>query len=582
MSMALAKDSFVKILADPDNKVIALSGKWGTGKTHLWGDVQSTSTDDAIKHAVKASLFGLSSITDLKLKIAQAMVPQMEKGGARADAIKTAMSGGKKILKALHPSFSALDELTLLAVPAVLKGRFIVIDDIERKHDKLSIDEILGFIDDCIQNYKSRVLIILNTDQLGDKKLWDLFREKVIDQELRLDTTPTEAFDIALNLTPSAYHAMIRPAVEACQVTNIRIIRKIIRVVNRLLEDQVGLDDEVLSRVVPSTVLLSAINYKGLEDGPEFDFVLKFESTYFAMKHSGAEEDVQEDNASKARARWVLLLEKLGIRGTDEFEALVVDYLRSGLVAEGEVRKIVQRYVAEKNALVARRRAQEFFQHSIWHPELDDAALLEEFQSLTDQAPLLDMFMLTGLFDEGSKLPGGAPIARRMLDAWLVRFRGLEHGPDAFEDFNFWARQLHPEIDAEVKALRGAQQANVNILAVCRKVRQEKGWGTKDEAFMKTVTTAEYRATIEAHTGEELKLLLLQSVHFCENRKTYDPHFGAATQSFLDACRNICVDNACPRLVRIIEGLFAEAKLSSHLAPAAATGEAPAAGGAEH
>ncbi len=36
------KDSLVALLQDQDNKVIALTGKWGTGKTYLW---QSMATD---------------------------------------------------------------------------------------------------------------------------------------------------------------------------------------------------------------------------------------------------------------------------------------------------------------------------------------------------------------------------------------------------------------------------------------------------------------------------------------------------------------------------------------------------------
>ena len=44
---------------------------------------------------------------------------------------------------------------------------------------------------------------------------------------------------------------------------------------------------------------------------------------YAAMKQAEAEEESQADNDLRDRARWGLLLENLGIRGTDEFEALV-------------------------------------------------------------------------------------------------------------------------------------------------------------------------------------------------------------------------------------------------------------------
>jgi len=61
MSVALGKENIVKILADPNSKVIAHSGKWGTGKTHLWRDVQAGSAKDAVKNAINVSLFALGT-----------------------------------------------------------------------------------------------------------------------------------------------------------------------------------------------------------------------------------------------------------------------------------------------------------------------------------------------------------------------------------------------------------------------------------------------------------------------------------------------------------------------------------------
>ena len=62
MSLQTTKDHLVQLLEDKDNKVIALSGKWGTGKSHLWRDVKDASSDEKVKGAVYVSLFGLSSI----------------------------------------------------------------------------------------------------------------------------------------------------------------------------------------------------------------------------------------------------------------------------------------------------------------------------------------------------------------------------------------------------------------------------------------------------------------------------------------------------------------------------------------
>lgn len=544
MSLARTKENFLEILSDPANRVVALSGKWGTGKSHLWKEVQAASADEHVKTAVYVSLFGLNSLSELRLKVAQGVLPKLEAGGQLVESIKNGYAGVKKILKSIHSGFSALDELGLIAVPMMLKGRFIVIDDIERKHERLSIDEILGFIDDCVQSLDCRILLILNSDQLGDKKLWELFREKVIDQELRLQTSSSEAFDIAVRLVPTAYAAHLKPAVEACQLTNIRIIRKIIRVANRLLSHRGRLADEVLNRVIPSTTLLSAIHYKGMEEGPDFKYVMEYGGavTALLLEKSAKARGEPESPEMKARERWRLLMEKLGIRGTDSFEALVVDYLKSGLIDLTEVSTIIDRYVAEGQSLSARQRRLDFFDKLLWHPEISEEDLLQELHALAPQAAWHDMFSITALHDQAMKLPGGQPIAKELIDTWLSAFRqrrvaGEEKGFDP--DFQFFRQPLHPDIEQEVRNLQEQHNSSTSILAVCRRVAEEHSWGTREEAFMKGITPGDYELAILAARGKDLKLLLLQSMDFFKNKGAYEPHFGGALNAFVVACRNL-------------------------------------------
>lgn len=569
MTLAKCRQNFVAVLAAADNRVIALSGKWGTGKSHLWREVQETSTDEKVKGAVYASLFGLGSISELKLKIAQGVVPKLEAGGALAESIRNGYAGVKKVLKSVHSGFSALDEFALVVAPMMIKGRFIVIDDIERKHEKLSIDEILGFIDDCVQNLGCRILLILNSDQLEDKKFWELFREKVIDQELRLDTSPREAFAIAVRLTPTDYAAQIESAVEACQITNIRIIRKVIRVVNNLLANRGELPFSVLNRVIPSATLLSAIHYKCLEDGPDFDFILDFESSYVAKLARDAERRGDEDTpAAKARGRWWLLLDKLGIRGTDEFEALVVDFLKSGLIEGQAVGRIIDRYLTEERELAAREQVHDFFDHCTWHPDITEADLIEEIRTMLPDVGLLDMFAVTSLHDQVVSWAGDSGLAQSLIANWLTEFR-RRHPPGnelvLESNFNYFRRPVHPDIMSEIGEMQVRHQSTTTLLDVCRKVAEDRGWGTREAALMKSVTPADYEAAIVAETGANLKLLMLQSMDFLKDRHVYEDQFGGAIQSFVDACREIVAREHGSRIATLIRDLFRDAGRESDL-----------------
>ena len=213
MSLRTTKKHLVELLGDPGNKVIALSGKWGTGKSHLWRAVKADSTDERVKAALYVSLFGLISMDQVKLKIVQSAIPKADENPSWWDNAKKGWGAASKVLESFHKGFSALNEIAPLAVPAILKYRVIVLDDIERKHEKLGVDEVLGFIDEFTQQHGARIVLILNSDQLADRRVWDTLREKVIDQDVRLETSPAEAFDIAVGIQPSPYliSKMVQP-----------------------------------------------------------------------------------------------------------------------------------------------------------------------------------------------------------------------------------------------------------------------------------------------------------------------------------------------------------------------------------
>lgn len=312
MSIQLTKSHFEEALKDQDNKVIALSGRWGTGKSHLWDEIQKSSQDDSVRGAIYVSLFGLASMAQFKVKLVQSAIPVASNYPKIFEGIKSGVKATQKALEGINKGFAgfgALGELAMLMTPTILKNKLIVLDDIERKHEKLSVDELLGFIDEFTKQHGARIVLILNTDQLKDRPLWETFREKVIDVELKLETSAEEAFHIAIKLVPSEYQESIKKAVVACSLNNIRVICKVIRSVNRILDGYSNLSEALLARVIPSTVLLSAIHYRGIENGPPLEYVLENRSTMqdwvaFSDKNKPNEETVE----SKNQGRWKSLL----------------------------------------------------------------------------------------------------------------------------------------------------------------------------------------------------------------------------------------------------------------------------------
>ncbi|WP_395007151.1 P-loop NTPase fold protein [Undibacterium sp.] len=572
MSMSRTKENLLRFLSSKDIRVLALSGKWGTGKSHMWKSLRDNSrSGPEVNTALYVSLFGVTTITELKFKLTQAAAPLLDKNGPTSDAVKSVVSGMKQIAQGFLRTGSAFDEFALLAVPALVRGRFIVIDDIERKHEKLSIDEILGFIDDFTQNYVCRVLLIMNSDKLSDKAIWEKFREKVIDVELRLNTTPSEAFDIAVGLCPSEFADKIKVAVVTCGITNIRIIRKIIRAVNTIFSDHLPLQEDVLNRTIPSTVLLSAIHYKGIEDGPTMDYILDFESLFQSQfeNHVRGRNTEEASEESKLHAKWTLLFERLGIAGTDEYEKVLCDYLISGLLDSSALDTIVDRYRKENRLAGAQFRSRTFFQNTIWDPEMTVDEILEAGRALLDDVRFLDCYTVTSLHDRLLKFDGGKPIADQMVTSWveqlLAKVAEPEADPSQFILDNWGNRPLHPSIRAAFVTAESLVKKPKTLFDTCLYLAENNGWNSSDEVVMKSATVSDYQKTILDLRGEPLKMFMLKNMDIYVNNSTYEKHFGSAPANFVEACRRIYNDRAGTRWASLIKDVFDDSKLGDHL-----------------
>ena len=565
MSLQKAKERLVRLLGQDDNSVIALSGKWGTGKTHLWNEVKNASDDEKVKKALYVSLFGLSSVDQVKRKLIESAIPGVESHGGVFDGIKSLFNAGVTAASQHYKAMAALKDLNvLLMAPVVLRDRLIVIDDIERKHAKLGIDEVLGFIDDYSKQFRVRFVLLLNDDQLstdGDQaKLWATFREKVIDEEIRLSTSPEEAFSIAIRLTPSKYAQTLERATAVCELTNIRIVGKVVKAANQILAGR-DLDQAIQSRVVPSIVLFSAIHYRGIPDGPDFQFALNVANPDWM--HFGLDKNAEPTEQQKREDRWRLFMQELGVHGCDEFEKVLVEFLESGLFEAAQVQAIIDRFIAETQALQARQTARDFLNRAFWDHRVSDADLLAEAGQFSASAGLLDPYVVTHLFDTLSELPDGQALGQAIVDAWIAAFGAGDHHD--VEDDNPFNNPIHPDIKAAFDAAKVRVQASATVIDACMDIIDNSGWGTLQEVAMKRATAADFEAALRGMDIDKLRRFMRRMIEMRLQRTTYDSHFGTATQHFIDACRAISNDPNSPRLAALIKKLVSRTALAAEL-----------------
>jgi len=319
----------------------------------------------------------------------------------------------------------------------------------------------------------------------------------------------------------------------------------------------------VMLRIVPSTVLLAAIHYKGIEDGPDYSYVLEFGSRKNWM-------DEFKDPASKKPSpedahpvRWRTLMTNLGINSSDEFELLVAEFLQSGLYDVSKVSTIIDRYEAEHDVTAMAQAVHTFFRRSFWEHRLTDSQCIEEGRPLVAKADLMDAMTATALHDLLMELPGGLPLAEELIKGWVTAFRPKIVATGPIQDF--FHRKVHPDIEALFKESAQQVVADTSVVEACKRMLEMSGWGTREQTTLRLATVESFENAVRTSETFDLQTLFAKMLDLAQNPEDAAEKFGSATENFTEACRRIVRDESVPRLARLVHNVFAESKLSDVL-----------------
>ncbi|MDD4964306.1 MAG: P-loop NTPase fold protein [Gallionella sp.] len=549
------KASLVALLQDQDHKVIALTGKWGTGKTYLWEIVEKElfAQKKASEQPIYVSLFGVRTIGDFKLRILQNAYLR-----DAATAQKLLKTGGNFIAGMANKFFGvSAENSALIWLPQLTKGRLIVIDDLERKHKSLDIDEVLGFLDEYSETHKTRFLILLNTDKLQENKaIWETLHEKVIDAEVVLDPSAGESFDIAAEGNSSPYLAEARKAVEILGIRNIRVIKRILRAMKRIADATVDFPSVSTSRWVASTTLLTACHYRAVENPPPFEYLKSFNQLWHLL---GDRTIKRADN----ELEWDLFLKKLGISSAGAYEEIMQSFLQTGLLDTEKLKILFGEYQREEvnGELFTKTRA--FSENVLWNAHLSNSVLIKNAREFLDSANTLNASTISNIVFKVEKL-GDATLAQQLLDAWL---KSVDTRPEykQIDVRDFDSHQLlHPRVIAKLNAKRDEQCPPLTIIETTELYFQNNNGNERQEAALRNSTVQNYEDALKQLTGAEFKRFIMTNLNW-ENFLIDNENIKIGRKNFITACSNIYLTDKNSRLSQIIFRVFQERGLVEKL-----------------
>lgn len=187
---------------------IQIDGPWGCGKTFYVKNVLLKKIEEIENQNAEAfkergqdyekriplmvSLFGVKSVDDIAKQLLFASThSRYGLSEKRIERMKKALSNIAKCV----PYLKELDWDKVLEVPSstclklLNESSIIVLDDLERLSNEIDIEDVLGFVNDLVENYNFKVILISNQENFEESA--KKFKEKVIEKTIpfRIDSS---------------------------------------------------------------------------------------------------------------------------------------------------------------------------------------------------------------------------------------------------------------------------------------------------------------------------------------------------------------------------------------------------------
>ncbi|NWF46932.1 hypothetical protein F3K02_16975 [Hydrogenophaga sp. D2P1] len=356
MSVADFNASLTDFLSSKEPEVLAIKGRWGTGKTYSWDAVISSYRDkkDANLKYAYASLFGADSLWEVKLTLLARLHASRRDGGW----LQKIASNKKAINSTVHligllSSGETLAKAASEWSPNLLETATVCLDDFERMDEKsISHEKLLGFISELKLEHKCKVVLIYNSDAVQGTSKFHEYREKVVDREIEYSPSYEDVVRIAGDLSGDIQNVAIECA-KNLELDNVRVVRRALKVAAQFRERCTQpLGFELEKKLVSSAILFSWIEFG---DGKTLIPTEVQNNLGENLSHIWA--GYHLDN--KPLEPWQKKLERFSFTSLDELDALVWSCIKTGFIESDRILREIDKLeqIDAKDRAISKYRA---------------------------------------------------------------------------------------------------------------------------------------------------------------------------------------------------------------------------------
>ncbi|MDJ0568649.1 MAG: hypothetical protein QNJ53_06340 [Pleurocapsa sp. MO_192.B19] len=241
---------------------VAITGKWGCGKTYCWKKEIAPALTKAGKKCVLISLFGIKSTKEIEQKILYELlnISEILKGNKDnlisflnesvklADANTKEVSLGRSNLKTVFDAVAGLGSYYLLKKLLFDAKETVVLcfDDLERASLNISMAQILGEINKYIEQHNIKTVIIANEAEIEEERneIYSAWKEKLIWHTYFLDPSIDETLDIFIKPYDDDFQqeieqnkVIILDTVNQANLSNYRTLQVCLQVCSKLFNE---------------------------------------------------------------------------------------------------------------------------------------------------------------------------------------------------------------------------------------------------------------------------------------------------------------------------------------------------------
>lgn len=498
-----------QFLGDAEAKTLILRGLWGVGKTRLWNDFAKAhvTTDKPATTAIcytYASLFGKSSVREIERSILAGIQPLGDGDSLRRSTVDAASGLVRRLQKAAERfrkvpavgtvTHRAKEQFSEIVIPGLGKigdwfnafdfvnNFLIVLDDLERRSSGLDLKEVLGLIDGLAIQRSCKVILICNEDALSDddKGVLNLYRDKIFDLEVSLVRSPAEIAGIGLT-RDAAFHAAAAEVLDVLGVSNIRVVKKLQRLLDICAEH---LDDRNPRVIGEIGVHAGLLVWGRFDPGCQIpiDEMRSSVTIESWIRHAAAEAKSRDTKATEDKEPWRVAWDSAVLKlrfSPSDYDEVFLAYLERGTFDAERFRTILADRVENAKAIEAKDRLNDAWDEYAHKLDPNADAFIEKMKAVLSSDDLIRL--------SGGELNGALNLlevlgedtrefARRYFEAVPQKVAALTDSLRIFKDSEQstalapYLKRITEERDAKIPSLAEAVE----------KTGGGEGWNDED------------------------------------------------------------------------------------------------------